>query len=119
MVIENSFTASSVPNLLPALSKPIKTIVHRGRMRFASQFERRMKSRYFNDCREMLDKNSILEPSDSGTSIERFRALNWEKILWLRISSVHDVIVQSTVCLSLVFQLQKLNQSYLVKVRYV
>src|SRR5438128_6077578 len=40
MVIENSFTASSVPNLLPALSKPIKTIVHRGRMRLASQFER-------------------------------------------------------------------------------
>src|SRR5437588_12375430 len=40
MVIENSFTASSVPNLLPALSKPIKTIVHRGRMRSASQFER-------------------------------------------------------------------------------
>ena len=79
----------------------------------------RMKSRYFNDCREMLDKNSILEPSDSGISIERFRALNWEKILWLRISSVHDVIVQSTVCLSLVFQLQKLNKSYLVKVRYV
>src|SRR5207302_8256576 len=40
MVIENSFTASSVPSLLPALSKPIKTIFHRGRMRFASQFER-------------------------------------------------------------------------------
>src|SRR5438132_1553427 len=69
-----------------------------------------MKSRYFNDCREMLDKNSILEPSDSGIFIERFRALNWEKILWLRISSVHDVIVQSTVCPSLVFQLQKLNK---------
>src|SRR5260370_7625815 len=40
IVIENSFTASSVPNLLPALSKPIKTVFHRGRMRFASQFER-------------------------------------------------------------------------------
>src|SRR5207237_8700403 len=78
-----------------------------------------MKSRYFNDCREMLDKNSILEPSDSGISIERFRALNWEKILWLRISSVHDVIVQSTVCLSLVLQLQKLNQSYLAQMCYV
>src|SRR5437660_11507469 len=56
MVIENSFTASSVPNLLPALSKPIKTIFHRGRMRFVSQFERTVKSRYFNDCREELDK---------------------------------------------------------------
>src|SRR5438105_10519748 len=119
MVIENSFTASSVPNLLPALSKPIKTIVHRGRMRFASQFERTHEISIFQRLPGRAGQNSILEPSDSGISIERFRALNWEKILWLRISSVHDVIVQSTVCLSLVFQLQKLNKSYLVKVRYV
>src|SRR5882762_9648196 len=38
-----------------------------------------LKPRYFNNCQEELDKDAILRPKDSGTSIERFRAPNWEK----------------------------------------
>src|SRR5205807_4907911 len=119
MVIENSFTASSVPNLLPALSKPIKTIVHRGRMRFASQFERTHEISIFQRLPGRAGQKLDSRAFGLGNLYREISCAKLGEILWLRISSVHDVIVQSTVCLSLVFQLQKLNQSYLVKVRYV
>src|SRR6266851_2729171 len=79
IVIENSFTASSVPNLLPALSKPIKTIFHRGRMKFASQFERTPEISIFQQLPRRAGQKRDSQALGLGTSIERFRAPNWEK----------------------------------------
>src|SRR2546428_13921276 len=98
MVIENSFTASIVPNLLPALSKPIKTIFHRGRMRFASQFERTHEISIFQRLPGRREQNPFSRVQNSEISTETSHAPNSETLVdpeCIRHSRHHSTIGDS------------------------
>src|SRR6266851_75054 len=84
IVIEKSFTASSVPNLLPALSKPIKTVFHRGRMGFASQFEGTPEISIFQQLPRRAGQQRDSRALGLGNLDREISCAKLGKIIWLR-----------------------------------